>query len=258
MPPKNNPSLKKKVPAKKPRVVRKAPAKKKPQVVQRLPAKKKPQVRRLPLSGSEHVYDVQPWKRFKVSNNCYAYAFHDFRTWRPQKSVPGDRTTGISHPFTYCNGKISKKILEDNPGKVFLATASARCPKGFYKVMMFVAPKLRNGRRTGSGDFHFWRQHGIIRYKMKSADTPSNMAKFFDVPIGRINAAIRNRKGDVITFKCNLFSHKLGWATGALLVDSNGKIIKDPRYAGRKYGLNYSKYCSSFCVANKGIKVGVV
>lgn len=245
MPPKKKPSVKKKVPTRKPRVVR------------RLPVKKKTQgVRRLPLSGSEHAYDARPWTKFKMANNCYAYAFHDLRRWRPQKSVPGDRSGGISHPFTYCKGEIAKKVLADNPGKVFLANASARCPKGFYKVMMFVAPTDRYGGK--GGDFHWWKQHGIVKYKMKSTDTPSNMAKFFDVPIGRINMAIRNRKGNVITFKCNLFSHKMGWATTALLVDSNGRIIKDPRKAGRKYGLNYSKYCSSFCVANKGIKVGVI
>ena len=236
--------------------VRKPSAKRKPVVKRKSPVKKRV-VRRLPLSGSEYPYEHSPWHKYKVANNCYAYAFHDRRSWRPQKSVPGDRTTGISHPFTYCNGRIAKKIVEDNPGKVFIANASQRCPKGFYKVMMVVAPKDRHG--GPGGDFHFYKQHGVIKYKVRNGDTPSNMAKFFDVPVGRINMALKNRKGNIITFKCNLFSHKMGWATGPLLVDSNGKIIKDPRYAGRRYGLNYSKYCSSFCVAsNKGVKVGIV
>ncbi len=48
-----------------------------------------------------------------------------------------------------------------------------------------------------------------------------------------------------------------GWATGPLLTDAKGKAITDPRKASRDYpGLNYEKYCSSFCVKDTGIKVG--
>ena len=223
------------------------------------PKKKTPSVRRLPLSGSEPIFNHKPWTKFKVANNCYAYAFHDMRSWRPQKSVPGDRGTGISHPFTYCRGEIARKIVADNPGKVFIAKASQRCPRGYYKVMMVVAPKDRYG--NPGGDFHFYKQHGIIKYKLRNGDTPATLSKFFDVPQARIRNAMgpSSRVGKIITFKCNIFSHKMGWATGPLLVGSNGKIIKDPRYTGRKYHLNYSKYCSSFCVARKkGVKVGVI
>ena len=39
--------------------------------------------------------------------------------------------------------------------------------------------------------------------------------------------------------------------------DAKGKAITDPRKASRDYpGLNYEKYCSSFCVKDTGIKVG--
>ena len=42
-----------------------------------------------------------------------------------------------------------------------------------------------------------------------------------------------------------------------LLGDANGKVIKDPRTAFRKYKeLDYDKYCSAFCVKDRGIKVG--
>jgi len=214
--------------------------------------------KRLPLSGSEHPFVHKPWTKFKVANNCYAYAFHDMRAWRPHKSVPGDRTTGINHTFTHCKG-IAKKIVQDNPGKVFIANAKQKCPKGFYKVMMVVAPKDKYGRP--GGDFHFYKQHGIIKYKLRKQDTAENLAKFFDVPLGRIKLAMGKtpRTGKIITFKCNLFSHKMGWATGPLLVDSCGKIMKDPRKACRSYSLVYSKYCNSFCVSSKkGVKVGPV
>lgn len=213
---------------------------------------------RLKTSGSEHVYVHKPWTKFKIANNCYAYAFHDMRSWRPQKSVPGDRTKKgpLFSSYTTCKG-IAKKILKDNPGRVYIARPTQKCKKGYYKVMMVVAPKDRYG--NPGGDFHFYKQHGIIKYKLRKGDTAENLAKFFDVPLGRIKYALaRKSKTGIITFKCNLFSHKMGWATGPLLVDSCGKIIKDPRKACRKYTLDYSKYCNSFCVSNKTVKVGVV
>lgn len=51
-----------------------------------------------------------------------------------------------------------------------------------------------------------------------------------------------------------VWSHKRGWATPPLLRDAKGKIIWDPVRANRSYeGLNYKKYCASFCV-QKGAK----
>ena len=216
-------------------------------------------VRELPLSGGEHPYVHKPWTRFKVANNCYAYAFHDLRSWRPQKSVPGDRSGGINSNFTKCRG-VARKIVADNPKKVYIARATTKCKKGYYKVMMVVAPKDRWGGR--GGDFHFYKQHGVIKYKLRKGNTPQSLAKFFGVGVQTISRAmgLKPRIGKIIVFRCNLFSHKMGWATGPLLVDSAGKVIKDPRKAKRTYGLDYSKYCKSFCVrgGRKGPKVGVV
>ena len=63
--------------------------------------------------------------------------------------------------------------------------------------------------------------------------------------------------GKRIVFRANVFSHKRGWATGPLLKDARGNMIKDPRTSSRDYStLNYDKYCSSFCVKDSGIKVG--
>jgi len=209
----------------------------------------------LPLSGSEHEFRHPEWTKYKVANNCYAYAFHDMRKWRPHKSVPGNQGTGsmVGHTYTHCKG-IARKILEDNPGKVKLAKPTTKCKPGFYKVMMVVAPKDRNG--NPGGDFHFYKQHGIVNYRVRKGDTLANLAKFFKVPVGRLGKAGDFKVGKVLRFMCNCFSHKMGWATGPLLVGSDGALITDPRYTGRKYGLNYSKYCNSFCVSNKGIKVG--
>ena len=122
--------------------------------------------------------------------------------------------------------------------------------------MMFVSP----GRPTNyirMGDFHFYKQHGVVEYKVKDGDTVASLSKFFKVPESRIRSAGKVEKGKRIVFKANVFSHKRGWATGPLLSDASGKVIKDPRYAARNYpGLNYTTYCSSFCVRDTGIKVG--
>jgi hypothetical protein len=59
--------------------------------------------------------------------------------------------------------------------------------------------------------------------------------------------------GKTIKLKVNCFSHKQGWATGPLLYDADKKMITDPRTANRNYGYKYTKYCSSFCVKNRGI-----
>ena len=221
----------------------------------------KPKTRKpkeLPLSGSEHEFKHAPWAKVIMSNNCYAYAFHDMRKWRPHKSVPGVRSTGVlNSDYTHCKG-IARKVVDDNPSKVKIVKYDKKCPKGFFKVMMVVAPKDKYG--NPGGDFHFYKQHGIVNYRIRDGDTLEKMVKFFKVPRGRLEKAALVaggfKVGNTLRFICNCFSHKLGWASGPLLVDSKGLLLKNPKTAARTYGLDYSKYCNSFCVSNKGIKVG--
>jgi|TARA_B000000477_G_scaffold67288_2_gene56435 hypothetical protein len=213
----------------------------------------------LPLSGSEKKFTNRRWgsKTGIDNNNCYAYAVGDYEAYRWQKSIPGDRS-GLSnkgHTYTHCTS-LPKRVLSDNPTKIYKVAANEKCKKGYYKVMMFVSP----GRPTNyirMGDFHFYKQHGVVEYKVKEGDTVASLSKFFKVPESRIRSAGKIEKGKKIVFKANVFSHKRGWATGPLLSDASGKMIKDPRYAARNYpGLNYTTYCSSFCVRDTGIKVG--
>jgi hypothetical protein len=221
--------------------------------------------KRLPTSGSEHRFTHRLWGS-KVgigNNNCMAYAFHDFEYYRDQKSTPGDRTgnSNNGHSYTHCRG-IPQKVLGDNPGKVYMVNPDKRCKQGYYKVMLFVAPSPP-GAYIRQGDFHWYKQHNTVEYKMKEGDTVTSMARFFGVSRSVIQNALAKRrlkapkKGRVIIFKANVWSHKRGWATEPLLVDAKGKAIFDPRRASRNYeGLNYKKFCSAFCVKNKGIKVG--
>jgi LysM repeat protein len=216
-------------------------------------------MKRLPLSGSEHRFRLEPWRtKGRQSNNCYAYAVHDYKTFRSSKSVPGEHSgkKWPFHTYTHCKG-LSKRVIADNPKKVYKTKAVTKCKPGFYKIMMVVAPSNDYGNLTG--DFHFYKQHGSASYKIQEGDTYKSIAKKFGVPYSRILKAGGGKSvkvGRRLNFNVNLFSHKQGWATGPLLKDSNGKVIRDPRKARRKYGYNYSKYCNSFCVKNRGINVG--
>lgn len=216
-------------------------------------------MRGLPLSGSEISFRYEPWHtKGRRSNNCYAYAVNDYETYRHSKSVPGERSgkKWPFHTYTHCKG-LAQRVVADNPTRVYKEKAEKRCKNGFYKIMMVVAPTNKYGNFTG--DFHFYKHHGVAEYKIKAGDTYTSIAKKFGVPYSRILKAAAKRPakpGMKLKFKINLFSHKQGWATGPLLKDSNGKLIKDPRTAGRKYGYNYSKYCCSFCVKNRGVDVG--
>lgn len=209
----------------------------------------------LPVSRSEHPFVREPWEtKGKRSNNCYAYAFNDYATYRQHKSVPGARVKKDGyHTYTHCKG-LANRVIADNPKKVYKAKANDKCKKGFYKVMMVVAPENKYGNL--SGDFHFYKQHSEVVHTIKEGDTYASIARMYDVPYSRVRKAGPLKKGKKLKFKANFFSHKMGWATGPLIKDSCGKLIKDPRKACRKYGYNYKKYCTSFCVKNRGIKVG--
>lgn len=210
---------------------------------------------RLPLSGSEHTFSRKPWEDGVKSNNCYAYAVHDFRTYRVHKSIPGDRSGLSKLPHTYRHCKdLTRRVISDNPGKVYKVPTKKKCRKGFYKIMMFVAPT--NDFGDLHGDFHFYKQHSRVEYKVKPGETAESIAKFFRIPVKKVLRAGAIRVGSVLKFRANIWSHKQGWATGALLKDASGKAILNPLTADRKYTHNYSKYCCSLCVKSKGIKVG--
>ena len=256
------------------------------------PVKKTPVKRRtrgLPLSGAEALFSYDPWGTSgKVHDNCYDYAFGSFSNRRPTKSVPGDRSGVGSNglTFTKCTG-IAERIQSDNPRAVYrMRSMTQKCKPGYYKVVCMVAPSNDFGNSTG--DFHFLRQIGAVRYKVRAGDTVKGLAKFFHVrpeviqqalkktssPLSPTNGRISNSNlpvlnknnekviglsqrlvpGKIINFPANLFSHKTGWAGGPLLVDASGKTIVDPRKANFKYtpGFHYTKICSIW-----GVKRGM-
>jgi hypothetical protein len=210
--------------------------------------------KRLPLSGSEVPYDWKPWGSSGLHvDNCYAYAVGDHEKYRNNKSVPGNRSgmSSIFHTYRNCKG-LAKRVISDNPKKVYKVKAETPCRKNFYKIMMFVAPT--NKYMNTTGDFHFYKQHGLVDYRVRKSDTRGSIAKFFKVPVSRIKNPLP-ASGRIIKIKANVWSHKMGWATGPLLYDAKNRSIIDPRKADRNYGYKYTKYCSSFCVKNRGIDV---
>jgi len=213
-----------------------------------------------PTNGSEITFTMKKWasKNGINNNNCYAYAVNDFSDYRLWKAQPGERVTNKHKGFSYVNcKKLNKSIVNDNPKKVYSTKACTKCKPGFYKIMMFIA-KCKKNSILCNGDFHFYKQHSKTEYKVKKGDTYESIARFFGVPVIRIKRATKELKpGKLIVFKADFFSHKRGWATAPLIVGAKGKLIKDPRKISRDYpGMNYDAYCSSFCVKNKGVKVG--
>lgn len=210
---------------------------------------------RLTRSEDAPVFNKYPWEKGIKSNNCYAYAVNDFQSFRVHKSIPGDRSGLSKLPHTYKNCRdLPRRVISDNPGKVYKVPAKKKCKRGFYKIMMFVAPTNVFG--DSYGDFHFYKQHDKVDYIVKKGETAESIAKFFHIPVRDVVRAGKVRPGKRLRFKANIWSHKQGWATGALLKDASGRAILNPLTANRKYTHNYSKYCCSFCVKNKGIKVG--
>tara|TARA_B100001093_G_scaffold518393_2_gene603027 strand:- start:532 stop:1026 length:495 start_codon:yes stop_codon:yes gene_type:complete len=154
-----------------------------------------------------------------------------------------------NRPIDYRNcKKVHKRVMSDNPKKVRPSTLTRRCPRGYYKVALVIAP----GR-----DFHWYKQHSVVYYRVKAGDTKRSLAKFFKVPESRFRN-LDMTPGKMIRFKANVWSHKRGWGGKPLLVDAKGKAILNPRTASRDYGsgMNYNKFCGSYCVKRTGVDVG--
>jgi hypothetical protein len=215
---------------------------------------------KIALNGSEPIYTTKLWNtsKGKGNNNCYSYAMNNFSADRPRKAVPGDRS-GYNHDLDYktCR-KIKERLLQDNPDSIYPEKPENKCRPGFSKIMMVVGER---DSMNSYGDFHFYKHHKDIEYEVKPDDTIEKIAAFLQTtPDVVIEAAGGSplKPGRIIIFKDfrtisgdTLWSHKLGWATGALLTDGCGKIITDPRQSCRKFStIDYTKYCGTYCIRN--------
>jgi len=200
--------------------------------------------------------DRERWSKSKGANNCYAYAMGDFRKHRAMKSIPG-WWAGVrtNHPFTYCQG-IKDLVLADGGKNVRVIHPRARCQAGWHKVVLVTSPQ---------GDFHWARLNKSVRYFVKSRDTVTGIAKFFNVPTKVIRDAMRHAgMGSTLFphrklyFKAEVWSHKRGWATPPLLTGSNGNRLNGLQaHKQMAYkGMNYSQFCNAFCVRTGKVRVG--
>ena len=209
-------------------------------------------------------------------DNCYDYAFDLNNPRSTNKDVPGNMSNrkawGLD--FKSCTG-IAERVLADYKGLA-------------YKVMNFVAPHggdfhwykqiFRVVYKTRAASTNFLG-------KRRPADTVQGLAKFFRVPQNVIRTAYKratrpssanngriatnaNRElrslnglnevpdpdgtlkaGRLMVIPVRLWAHKQGFGAGPVIVDASGKTIANPRRADRNYGtLNYSRFCSAYCV----------
>lgn len=197
----------------------------------------------LPLSGSEPVLDVQKWNTMKaiITHNCYAFALNDyFRTSKKvPKQQPGDRSGLSTDHADLSTCEIADRVLADNPGNIYRELAERACRDGFYKIFLFTDP------RPDTADYHWYRQVKDMKYKLGPKETLTQVMQRFQVPKTKVH---RIGKRKYMLSDVNVWSHKAGHATGALLQDSCGRVIRDPRLACRSSGnMDYTKMCGSFC-----------
>lgn len=201
---------------------------------------------KLPLSGSEPTCTRAPFslKTTVPRNNCYAYAVqHLSRSGVPYKLQPGNLSgkRGVNFDLDTCHPAL-KRVLGDliATKRGYKVDIKTPCRPGFAKIALMLS------RDT---DYHFLRQNGDIIYPLEKGETLETVARKFKVPLANVKALPRRK---VRVIRAGVWSHKRGTAYPPTLYDAKGEVIFDPRKADLNYGyLNYSKYCSSFCVKQK-------
>lgn len=210
----------------------------------------------LPLSGAEETYTdlVYGVRRGKRNNNCYAWATGEYRNSGDVKLQPGNLSknnagrNGGSMDLGSC-AALRSRSGADLRGRAYPADPDKPCRAGHYKIMAFLAP---------GEDYHWYKQHGdaLVRATDKMRNLAA-LARALGVNPAQVHSPTAEpRKGDMVLVKrAGVWSHKQGFATGPMLKDACGKVIKDPRKACRDYGrLNYSQFCGAWCVRPKAGK----
>jgi hypothetical protein len=177
-------------------------------------------------------------------NNCYAYAIqHLSQNGTPYKLQPGDlsglKNTDFSlatcHP---AHARILRDLVTRKRG--YQVPPDAPCKQGYGKIALMLSP---------STDYHLLRLNKDVVYPLERGETVQRVATKFRVPVRNV---VPMTKGRVRVKDAWVYSHKRGLAYPPTLYDAKGKMIFDPRTANLDYGdLNYSRYCSSFCVKQK-------
>ena len=186
--------------------------------------------------------DVYGTRRGQGNNNCYGWAIDEYRDDGGRKLQPGNLSDTALESLASCD-QLRDRALADLRGAAYAVDAGQACRKGYYKVMSFLDP---------GDDYHWYKQHrhALVRLTPETP-TPAAVAKALGVPLRAVySPSSAPGPGDMVLVKhANVWSHKQGFATGPLLRDACGTVIKDPRSACRTYGsLDYTRYCGALCV----------
>ena len=181
-------------------------------------------------------------------NNCYAWALGEvalMTSGDSYKLQPGDLSTQKPFDLKSCK-EVVQRVREDLAvvgGN--LVSFKQPCKATQYKIALVLAPGV---------DYHFLVHHKDVKYQVTSnGETRSSIAKQFGVNVRNVERKDRYGVGTKVFVKgANCWSHKRGTAYAPTLMDSEGKVIKDPRRAKLDYGeLNYRVFCATFCIPSR-------
>lgn len=197
-------------------------------------------------SGAEPLckFNVFSMPHGIVRNNCYAYALQIGSKRGPYnyKLQPGDLSSKKYFDLDSCHD-VRDRVIDDLKviGGYMVKTLEKPCKPGHYLIAMILSKDR---------DYHFLVFHNDIRYVVEAGETRQSIARKFHVPVSRIERRSTYTPGTVVCIRgANVWSHKRGTAEPPTLLDSNGKIIKDPRKSKFNYGfLDYNTFCTFFCV----------
>lgn len=200
-------------------------------------------------SGAEPVckHNVFSSENGIPRNNCYAYALQIGSRKGPYnyKLQPGDLSTKKYFTLASCND-VRDRVLDDLKviGGYRVRSLDEPCTKNHYLIALILSKER---------DYHFLLFHKDIRYIAEEGESRRSIASKFKVPLGNVQHKASYKAGTVVTIKdARVFSHKRGTAYPPTLLDSKGKIIKDPRKSTFNYGyLNYNTFCTFFCVKRR-------
>ena len=214
-------------------------------------------VEKLPNNGDDTYYAL-PWSSPDGIGraNCFSYAIDRFEPHRTVKLQPGDmaaqrrgyidrqseaQALGITDTTTCSN--IRARMKDDLGDDVYIERPRTPCQKNFHKIMLVI------GRNKRSSDYHYYRNFQNLLLNVSGSPDRHKIAKRYKVPIENV---VQTKPGYVLVRNANVWASKHGFATGALLTDTCGKPIFDPRMACRKVGdLDYKIFCDSFCVRSQ-------
>jgi LysM repeat protein len=201
------------------------------------------------VSGSEPLckHNLFSEQNGIVRNNCYAYALQIGSKKGPYnfKLQPGDLSSKKYFGLSSCHD-VRDRVLDDLEviGGYLQKNLSKPCAPNHYLIAMVLSKER---------DYHFLLFHQDIKYVAEAGETRASIARKFKVPVRNVQQLPSYAPGQSVYIKnARVWSHKRGTAEAPTLLDSEGKIIKDPRTSTFNYGyLHYNTFCTFFCVKRR-------